>query len=65
MRKEEIEERIKYAKSDFTDGIEILIEIIDQLEQENKALKSDLDSNIKLCFDKDGDIGKMFRYKRR
>ena len=35
MNKEEIEERIKYAKSNFTDGIEILLEIIEKLEQEN------------------------------
>ena len=38
MNKQEIEERIKYAKSNFTDGMEILLEIIERLEQENKRL---------------------------
>ena len=38
MNKQKIEERIKYAKSNFTDGMEILLEIIERLEQENKRL---------------------------
>ncbi len=47
MSKEDIEERIKYAKSDFTDGIEILLEIIDQLEQENNKLNKIIDEMAK------------------
>ena len=34
MNKEEIKERISYAKSNFTDGIEIFLEIIEKLEFE-------------------------------
>ena len=36
MNKEEIEERISYAKSNFTDGIEIFLEII---EKQQKSLE--------------------------
>lgn len=36
MNKEEIEERINYAKSNFTDGIEIFLEII---EKQQKSLE--------------------------
>ena len=36
MNKEEIEERINYAKSNFTDGIEIFLEII---EKQRKSLE--------------------------
>lgn len=36
MNKEEIEERISYAKSNFTDGIEIFLEII---EKQRKSLE--------------------------
>ncbi len=34
MNKEERKERISYAKSNFTDGIEIFLEIIEKLEFE-------------------------------
>ena len=36
MNKEEIEERTSYAKSNFTDGIEIFLEII---EKQRKSLE--------------------------
>ncbi len=35
LNKEEVEERISFAKSSFTDGAEIFLEIIEKLEQEN------------------------------
>ena len=46
LSKEEIEERIKYAKSNFTDGIEIFLEIIEKLEQENNKLSKMIDEMV-------------------
>ncbi len=66
LTKKEIEEKISYAKSDFTDGIEILLEIIEQLEKENKILKIQLKGNLdkdkKTCFNEDGHTGKCLGY---
>lgn len=67
LNKEEIEERISYAKSNFTDGIEIFLEIIEKqqkcLEQKesilNKVtdkLKEDIDF-LEFCRDRDMDSG--------
>ena len=43
MNKEEIEERISYAKSNFTDGIEIFLEIIEEQQKELEQKESILD----------------------
>lgn len=43
MNKEEIEERISYAKSNFTDGIEIFLEIIEKQQKELEQKESILD----------------------
>lgn len=43
MNKEEIEERINYAKSNFTDGIEIFLEIIEKQQKELEQKESILD----------------------
>ena len=59
MNKEEIEERIKYAKSDFTDGIEILLEIIEKLEQENNKQNKIIDEMAKELEEL-----KLWRFKR-
>ena len=40
MNKEEIEERISYAKSNFTDGIEIFLEIIEKQQKELEQKES-------------------------
>ena len=43
MNKEEIEERISYAKSNFTDGIEIFLEIIEKQQKELEQKETILD----------------------
>ena len=43
MNKEEIEERINYAKSNFTDGIEIFLEIIEKQRKSLEQKESILD----------------------
>lgn len=43
MNKEEIEERINYAKSNFTDGIEIFLEIIEKQQKSLEQKESILD----------------------
>ncbi len=57
MNKEEIEERITYAKSKFweikhrepIEGIEILLEIIQQLENKVKELEANRQAVIEKC----------------
>ena len=43
MNKEEIEERISYAKSNFIDGIEIFLEIIEKQQKSLEQKESILD----------------------
>ena len=49
MNKEEIEERISYAKSNFTDGIEIFLEIIEKQQKELEQKESILDKVTEEC----------------
>ena len=43
MNKEEIEERISYAKSNFTEAIEIFLEIIEKQQKELEQKETILD----------------------
>ena len=49
MNKEEIEERISYAKSNFTDGIEIFLEIIEKQQKELEQKETILDKVTEEC----------------
>ena len=53
MNKEEIQERIKYAISNFTDGKEIFLEIIEKLEIERDIANKVIEEMAKWIFDKD------------
>lgn len=49
MNKEEIEERISYAKSNFTDGIEIFLEIIEKQQKSLEQKESILNKVTEEC----------------
>ena len=68
MNKEEIEKAKGWLsaldiKSEFEAILkEIILQYIEQLEQENKVLKGNLDRNKKPCFNEDGHTGKCLGY---